>query len=101
MDFIHDSLSIGKGIRILIIMDIYIRKIVGYRIDRSITGNEVVDILKSSIEENGKPEILRRDNRPEFISKSLNRFLFKERIKHEFIGKGKPSEKWLYRITYG
>jgi len=39
MDFIHDSLSIGKGIRILIIMDIYTRKIVGYRIDRSITGN--------------------------------------------------------------
>jgi len=36
MDFIHDSLSIGKGIRILIIMDIYTRKIVGYRVDRSI-----------------------------------------------------------------
>jgi len=62
MDFIYDSLSIGKGIRILIIMDIYTRKIVGYRVDRSITGNEVVDILKSSIEENGKIEILRSDN---------------------------------------
>jgi len=96
MDFIHDSLSIGKGIRILIIMDIYIRKIVGYRIDRSITGNEVVDILKSSIEENSKPEILRSDNGPEFILKSLNRFLFKERVKHEFIEKGKPREKWLH-----
>jgi len=43
-------------------MDIYTRKIVGYRVDRSITGNEVVDILKSSIEENGKIEILRSDN---------------------------------------
>jgi len=62
MDFIHDSLSIGKVIRILIIMDIYTRKVVGYKVDRSITGNEVVDILKSSIEENGKLEILRSDN---------------------------------------
>jgi len=57
--------------------------------------------LKSSIEDNGKPEILRSDNGPEFISKSLNRFLFEERIKHEFIEKGKPREKWLYRIIHG
>ena len=75
MDFIHDSLSIGKGIRILIIMDIYTRKVVGYKVDRSITGNEVVDILKSSIEENGKPEILRSDNGPEFILNSLKEYL--------------------------
>ena len=52
--------------------------------------------MKSSIEENGKPEILRNDNGPEFILKSLNRFLFKERVKHEFIEKGKPREKWLH-----
>ncbi len=71
-------------------MDIYRRKIVGYRVDRSITGDGVTELLQASIEENGKPEILRTDNGPEFISRVLNRFLFKERIKHEFIEKGKP-----------
>ena len=90
LDFIHDSLAIGKGIRILIIMDIFTRKVVGYRIDTSIGGNGVTELLKASIEENGKPEVIRTDNGPEFISRVLDRFLFKERIKHEFIEKGKP-----------
>jgi len=92
MDFIPDSLSIGKGIRILIMMDIFIRKIVGYRVDRSIIGDGVAELLQTSIEGQGKPEVIRRDNRHEFISKVFNRFLFKERIKYEFIEKGKPYE---------
>jgi len=71
-------------------MDIFTRKVVGYRIDTSIGGNGVTELLKASIEENGKPEVIRTDNGPEFISGVLDRFLFKERIKHEFIEKGKP-----------
>jgi len=71
-------------------MDIFTRKVVGYRIDTSIGGNGVTELLKASIEENGKPEAIRTDNGPEFISRVLDRFLFKERIKHEFIEKGKP-----------
>jgi len=90
MDFIHDSLSIGKGIRILIIMDIFTRKVVGFKIDTSIGGNGVTELLKASIEQNSKPEVIRTDNGHEFISKTLDRFLFRERIKHEFIEKGKP-----------
>ncbi len=38
----------------------------------------------------GKPLSLRSDNGPEFMSKSLNRYLNYERIKHETIDKGKP-----------
>jgi len=90
MDFIHDSLAIGKGIRILIIMDIFTRKVVGFKVDTSIGGSGVTELLKTSIEENGKLEVIRSDNGPEFISKTLDRFLFKGRIKHEFIEKGKP-----------
>jgi len=73
-------------------MDIFTRKVIGFRIDRSITADGVIESLQTAIEEHGKPEIIRTDNGPEFISKTLDRFLFKERIKHEFIHKGKPYE---------
>jgi len=45
----------------------------------------VTESLQAAIEEFGKIEIIRTDNGPEFISKTLDRFHFKERIKREFI----------------
>ena len=45
-DFIHDSLTNNRPLRILIIQDAYTKKVVGYRIGRSITAEEVTDILK-------------------------------------------------------
>ena len=61
LDFIHDSLTHGKGMRILVIMDIFTRRVVGYRIGVSIGGDEVVELLRNAIEEIGKPEIIRID----------------------------------------
>ena len=44
-DFIHDTLLNNRALRVLIIQDAYTKKVVGYRIDRSITAEEVVDTL--------------------------------------------------------
>ena len=44
---------------------------------------------------NGKPDIIRSDNGPEFRSKLLNSFLNTNRIKHEFIKKGKLYQKGI------
>ena len=86
-DFIHDSLTNNRPLRILIIQDAYTKKVVGYRIDRSITAEEVTDIFKEAISVYGIPHILCSDNGPEFRSKSLNSFLHTNRITHEFIKK--------------
>jgi transposase InsO family protein len=58
MDFIHDSDAFGKGVRVLVIMDVFTREVVAYRADISIGSEGVASLLKSSIEENGKPDII-------------------------------------------
>ena len=94
-DFIHDSLTNNRALRILIIQDAYTKKVVGYRIDRSITAEEVVDTFHRAVNEYGIPHILRSDNGPEFRSKLLNSFLNTNRITHEFIEKGKPYQNGI------
>ncbi len=94
-DFIHDSLKNNRPLRSLIIQDAYTKKVVGYRIDRSITAEDVTDTFKEAISVYGKPHILRSDNGPEFRSKSLNSFLNTNRITHEFIEKGKPYQNGI------
>ncbi len=89
-DFIHDSLTNNRALRVLIIQDAYTKKVVGYRIGRSITAEEVTDTFKEAINKHGIPHILHSDNGPEFRSKSLNSFLNTNRITHKFIEKGKP-----------
>ncbi len=88
--FIHDSLTNNRVLRILIIQDAYTKKVVGYRIGRSITAEEVADTLKEAILVYGIPHILHSDNGPEFEFKLLSSFLNTNRITCEFIEKGKP-----------
>ncbi|MCD6426891.1 MAG: IS3 family transposase [Caldisericaceae bacterium] len=45
-DFIYDSLTNNRSLRILIIQDAYTKKVVGYGIQRSITAEDVKTILK-------------------------------------------------------
>ncbi len=56
-DFIHDSLTNNRPLRILIIQDAYTKKVVEYRIGRSITAEEVTDTNRITHEfiEKGKP----------------------------------------------
>ncbi len=93
--FIHDSLTNNRVLRILIIQDAYTKKVVGYRIGRSITAEEVTDTLKEAISVYGKPHILHSDNGPEFEFKLLNSFLNTNRITREFIEKGKPYQNGI------
>jgi putative transposase len=94
-DFVHDSLINNRTLIILIIQDAYTKKVVGYRIDRSITAEDVLDTFKKAISVYGRPHILRSDNGPGFRSQLLNSFLNTNRIIHEFIEKGKPYQNGI------
>ncbi len=94
-DFVYDSLTNNRALRILIIQDAYTKKVVGYGIQRSITAEDVKMIFEKAIRLNGKPDVIRSDNGPEFRSKLLNSFLNTNRIKHEFIEKGKPYQNGI------
>jgi len=49
--------------------DIFSRLCIGIKIDNSICANSIIEIFESYFFKYNKPEIIRTDNGPEFISK--------------------------------
>ena len=92
MDFIHDALSDGRGIRVLAIIDTYTRECLRMEVDTSIGGNRVASILSQVACIRGLPENIMVDNGPEFISNVLDEWAYVRGIKLNFIRPGKPVE---------
>ena len=59
----------------------------------SMPAERVVAIMEKVIFVNGKPECIRTDNGPEFISEKFNVWCQANGIKHKFIQPGKPTRK--------
>ena len=53
----------------------------------------MVDILDSISYHRGRPERIRVDNGPEFVSKALDNYSYQNNIKLEFSRPGKPVDK--------
>jgi putative transposase len=92
MDFMKDSLSCGRKIKVLPIVDEYSRKCYSVEVDTSITGRRVCEILNRISFIEGLPEIIMIDNGPEFIGKALDEWAYRRGIKLFFITPGKPVE---------
>lgn len=92
MDFMHDVLYNGRKVKILNIIDEFNRQALTMTVDTTIASRRVVEILDRLIELNGKPQYLRSDNGPEFISHSLLDWCHRNRIQHQFIQPGKPTQ---------
>jgi len=60
--------------------------------DTSITATRLVNELEVLCRECGKPEQIRTDNGPEFISKRLEDWCNKNNVEHVFIQPGKPTQ---------
>lgn len=90
MDFMSDALFNGRRFRALIMMDVYSRECLNIYADNKITGDTVVDILDSISYHRGRPERIRVDNGPEFISRALDNWAYENNIKLEFSRPGKP-----------
>lgn len=92
IDFMHDSLTTGRKIRALNIIDPYNRVCKGMFIDHSIPAKRLIALLEIAITEYGKPKSIRTDNGPEFISKRFQLWLYNNGIRWARIQKGKPQE---------
>ena len=90
MDFMTDSLVDGRRFRLLNIMDDYNRESLAIEVDTSLPALRVIRVLERLLEFRGKPESIRVDNGPEFISDRLRLWCEERNIHLQFIQPGKP-----------
>ncbi len=70
LDFMSDTLSDGRKIRLLTVLDVFTRECLAIRVDARFTGDQVVQVLEELTVERGSPGSLRVDNGPEFTGRS-------------------------------
>jgi putative transposase len=88
MDFMHDQLADGRGIRLFNVIDDYNREWLVIDVDFSLPAERVVRSLSQLIEWRGKPRVIRCDNGPEYISETMKTWADKNGIGIAFIQPG-------------
>jgi len=92
MDFVSDQLYNGKRFRTLTIVDTFSRECLAIYVGQAIQGTDVVNVLETLQATRGKPEYIRVDNGPEFISKALDFWAYQEGVRLQFSRPGKPTD---------
>lgn len=90
MDFMHDTLSNGVKFRTLNIIDDYNREGLSISNGTSMPGKRVVRELNRLIQWRDKPEYIRMDQGPEFVSKELADWAKANSVTLLFTPKGQP-----------
>lgn len=93
MDFVSDQLYNGQRFRALTIINNYSRRCLAIEIGQSLKGCDVVNTLESLYEHYGiKPERVKVDKGPEFVSKELDRWAYERKVTLYFSRLGKPTD---------
>ena len=85
MDFMADQLADGRSIRTLNVLDDFNREGLCIEVDFSLPAKRVVRSLNQIIEWRGKPQTIRVDNGPEYISGTLMEWAEKQGVRLEHI----------------
>jgi len=91
-DFMEDRTHNGVKFRILNIIDEFTRECLAVRVERSLTHQEVIDVLTKLFCERGVPVHIRSDNGSEFTAKRVRAWLKRLQVKPLFIEPGSPWE---------
>ena len=90
VDFLFDSITDGRYIKIMTVEDLFSRFSLGIEVGFSITAKVVIEVIKECLRLYGIPRIIRTDQGPEFRSLTFEKFIQKHGIRHEFTEKGSP-----------
>ena len=106
MDFMHDALSDGRSFRLFNVLDDYNRQGLGIEADFSLPSARVIRALEQIIEWRGKPQTIRCDNGPEYISGELMGWAERQGIHIDHIQPGNPQqnayvERYNRTVRYG
>ena len=92
MDFMHDNLDDGRQYRLFNVLDDFNREGLGIEVDLSLPAPRVIRVLDQIIEWRGRPNAIRCDNGPEYISSALQEWATKRSIRIDYIQPGKPQQ---------
>lgn len=88
----HDALTDGRAIRLFNVIDDHNREALTIEVDFSLPAQRVIRSLNQLIEYRGKPDQIRCDNGPEYISNDLKDWATKQDIVIEYIEPGNPQQ---------
>ena len=98
-DFAMDATQDGRRLKVMPIVDEYSREGLALEMERSITAEDVVEVLDRLFTERGEPAYIRSDNGPEFIAEAIKRWLESSGGKTLYIEPGAPWEN-AYSETF-
>ena len=92
MDFMSDQLADGRSFRALNVLDDFNREGLTIEVDFSLPAQRVTRVLNQIIQWRGRPQAIRVDNGPEYISATLQVWAAQRNIKIVYIQPGKPQQ---------
>lgn len=101
MDFVHDTLSNGRKIRTLNIIDDCSRECLAIELGYGLPSERVIDVLERLRHVRGLPKEIVIDNGPEFTSKRMIIWACNAGVNLHFIKPGKPTQNAFVETFYG
>ncbi|GAA0327349.1 transposase [Morganella psychrotolerans] len=92
MDFMHDQLSDDRTFRTFNVIDDFNREALAIDVDFSLPAARVIRSLEQIIEWRGKPDCIRCDNGPKYLSHQLQEWAINRKITLLYIQPGKPQQ---------
>jgi transposase InsO family protein len=89
-DFVHDETTDGRRLQCLTVLDAYTRAGVLIHCARSITADDVVQVLQRLFAQPGAPVYMKSDNGPEFIAQRVTTWLREQQVETHCIAPGRP-----------
>ena len=101
MDFVSDALYDGRRLRVLTVVDNYTRECLAIEVDQGIGGEKVVGVLGRITMERPTPKAIRVDHGPEFVSKVLDQWAYRNGVTLDFSRPGKPTDNAYVESFHG
>ena len=92
LDFMHETLSQGRKVRLLNVIDDCTRECLCIEVSTGFAGAHVARVLERLCQSRAVPDVIRSDNGPEFASGALQAWAKARGIRWHFIEPGKPTQ---------